>query len=197
MLSSVVAMAAACAVINPGGTVAGSTLYTDATDACTLANGQVFGNFAFFTNSGFSAGGTMTVTIQVVGNTLDFGTTNMTGSGEDIEIYFSTTPGIGFVILQTGPGDAATEGICGTAGFNESSGGENCVSGSFLNNSALSSFNGSTSSSTVNFASTQWFVKDDSGGSSVSQTFIPEPMTLSLVGVGLVGLGLLSRRFRK
>jgi len=48
----------------------------------------------------------------------------------------------------------------------------------------LTSFNGGPPvSSLVNASATDFFLKDVSGGSQFTQTFVPEPVTMSLMGV--------------
>jgi hypothetical protein len=175
------------------GPVTNGTTVTDNTDTCTLTDGQVFSNFAFYANTGFPTSTPFSVTVSVSGNTLDFGTTNMAGTGEDIQILFQTSPGILGVMLDTGGADSASEVICNQA---FPTGSESCPTPN-LNLAVLSSFNGTPSSSAVTASPTDFFLKDDSGGSFVSQTFTPEPMTMSMMGIGLLGLGLLSRRVRK
>ncbi len=196
MLLATAAFATPCAVIT---TTTGDTgtLLNDASDVCTIAAGESFTNFSVFMASGFGSTPTQSfsLTVSVNGDQLIFVTPTLIG--EDIEVYFKTTPGITQVVLGTGPADSAVEGIC--AGLpNESVGSEVCPgSAPFLNNSVLSSTNGSTSTSTVQASAIDWFIKDDSGGSQFTQNFIPEPMTLSLMGIGLLGLGLLGRRLKK
>jgi hypothetical protein len=46
-------------------------------------------------------------------------------------------------------------------------------------------------------AGTDFVYKDVNGVSEFAQTVVPEPMTLSMMGIGLLGLGLLRRRARK
>ena len=158
-----------------------------------IVDGAIFTNFAVYGGSGFTTPG-LTFSVTVVNNSLQFTTTTLVN--DDIEIYFQTSPGISQVTLQTGPSDTAVETVCGDP-FNQSSGSELCSD--VLNTSLLSSTNGSIAMSTVLAPpnGTDYFVKDDSGGSQLAQMFAPEPMTFSLMGVGLLGLGLLGRRMRK
>lgn len=161
------------------------------TGNCTVS-GITFSNFEFTATTGFAASTpfSFSVALNPDGTTLDFHTTNMGGTGEDGVFTFQASPGISAITLSTGPADTVTESICASP-FDPS-----CPVGQVLNNSALVSTNESVSSSTVNAASVDYFFKDDSGGSDFFQGIasVPEPMTLSLMGAGLLGLGLFGRR---
>ena len=179
-------------------TSSSNSLFTGTgTDTCTLADGEVFSNFGIY-----GVGGTSyLLNVTVIGDTLNITTNNLTG--EDLKIYFQTSSEPIGVILAAGGGDSVTETACDTA-FNSSSGSEVCsgnllLAGPSVVAGGLSCAGCSGVSANINFSNTgtDYFVKDDSGGSFVSQTFIPEPMTFSLVGVGLLGLGLAGRRLRR
>jgi len=118
----------------------------------------------------------------------------MFDTGEDGVFTFQASPGITSVTLGTAGTDIVTETICSNP-FN----GIMCP-GTILNTSPLGSNSGSTATSAVTAAPTDYFFKDDSNGSDFFQEVgsVPEPMTLSLMGAGLLGLGLFGRsRLRK
>jgi hypothetical protein len=117
-------------------------------------------------------------------------------TGLDYHLTFQATPGITGITLETGVGSTVSEGICNSA-FNLQNGSSPCGS-NLLNTAVLTASNGGTAFSNVTAATTDFFFKDISGGSEVIQLVAPEPMTLSLMGIGLLGLGVLGRRrFKK
>jgi PEP-CTERM motif len=123
----------------------------------------------------------------------------------DIYLQFVVTGGIsGVGLTLTGvPGAGVNEGVCavqqslavGTLG--------NCSAGNVLAATFSVLAGGSGSASFAN-APVAWIFKDinDGGGilSEVNQVYtsgVPEPMTLSMMGAGLLGLSLISRRRKK
>ena len=123
---------------------------------------------------------------------LDFGFTLVAAPG-DIRFVYSITSASGVLpsgIVLKGASNVQ-ETVC-TVGIGV---GGVCL-GSPLGSGGISS--GGTTTINLNYAgfngNTIWVNKDVSGGSEFSQQLIPEPMTLSLMGVGLLGLGLFGRR---
>jgi len=171
------------------------TTYTGTTPpaGCTLGN-TTFSNFEFY---GASITGTITfsatINLDVTTNTLEIDTTGLTGT-QDVHLTFQGTTGISTITLTAGVGDVVSEGICNT-GWNISAGTSNCGS-NLLNTIVLQASNGGSVTSPVTAATTDFFYKDISGGSEVDQTITPEPVTLGLVGGGLLLIGL-GRRFRR
>ena len=174
--------------------------FTGSSSSC-LFDGLDFSNFSVYANTGYpSPGSNLTVTLNFVGgNTLQFGTNMTQGAGEDIDLQYEITPGITQMML-TASGNVSSgvnEGVCSTQqtfGALTSSISFGVCNGVTLGSGSVAG--GSSTSFAVEGSGTDWIFKNVNGVSGFSQTVVPEPMTSSLMGAGLLGLGFL-RRYRK
>ncbi len=165
------------------------------TGSCTVGP-YVFSNFSVFEAVGPFPGAGFGVNIFVdpLGG-LDISYTGITAP-TDFHFSFQATPGLSGIILQTGVGSTVSEGVCNNA-FNIQSGSSPC-GGTLINTTPLTATNGGIVGSSFTSIGTDFFYKDISGGSEVIQLVTPEPMTLSMLGAGLIGLGIFGRRrFKK
>jgi len=134
---------------------------------------------------------------------------NLIGAGvQDLHLVFevtSTTAITSVTLADTGgtAPDGISEHICDSTGVSLSTG---TCNGTQLASMAVN--NNSTASATLSTPETTiWVWKDINVGnnghlSAFTQGFnngsvVPEPMTLSMMGLGLLGLGVLGRRLRK
>ncbi len=115
-------------------------------------------------------------------------TYQVTGGIQGVDLQFQATPGTG------GGGVKITETVCTTAFVLGT-----CTGTTLANYFAIST--GGLAVNSASFAPTGsvWIQKDISYTNAAMSQFsnshaIPEPMTLSLMGVGLLGLGLMRRR---
>jgi hypothetical protein len=167
---------------------------TSSAFSCQLGS-FVFSNFSVTANTGFpdpmSTGTPFNLTVgsHTTSDTLSFGA-NLS-AGQDVELLFQISPGITGMTLQAGPGGGVSEIICSV----QPSGIGTCPQGTVLGTGAVSG--GGTTFFAVLPAGTDFVYKDVNGVSEFAQTVVPEPMTLSMMGIGLLGLGLLRRRARK
>jgi|HubBroStandDraft_5_1064220.scaffolds.fasta_scaffold23199_3 hypothetical protein len=175
-----------------------STVLTpDSADSCSIGS-YVFSNFQVAGGAGdnFTAGPTTGFTLDAIvsaAGTLEFSFTNL--GGGDIELYYTITSGVPNMLLQAGTTSSVSEVICATAFTAPNS----TCGGTPLNLTTpfgVTSLNPS-SLTLVTPANEDFVVKDITGGSEIFQTIIPEPMTLSLMGIGLVGIGFFGRKLRK
>jgi hypothetical protein len=170
--------------------------------SCTIGS-LTFSNFSS-TNYNETFGGVITLDIgTVTSNGFTLQTilpTNGNPSFNDANLQFEVAGGVSGVglSLNGAPSAFVTENVCKTQ---QSAGSGNCALGDLL--AYLTAFgNGGTPS--VSFSTTDpiWIFKDIAdGGFPMSETTqiytastVPEPMTLSMMGVGLLGLSLISRR---
>lgn len=180
-----------------------------------------FSNFSVSASSGFTSA---QIGIQnggstgVFGNEVDLGFQigGLQGSGVtsalgDVELQYEVTGGVGGVdiTLQASPlisggSETVTEIACSAAFVS------GVCSGNTLANYVVISTGGVVSNSQIPWLPPYQgyegpvFIKKDLSydGATTSelvnsQAAVPEPMTFSLVGAGLLGLGLLGRRLRK
>lgn len=172
--------------------------------SCSVG-GLTFSNFTS-TNDNSSLG----ITIQTVnsdGFTLSPNLpTNGNPSLNDINLQFKVAGGVTGVGLSLNGVSSAfvTERVCDANGFGAPGSGI-CADGNTL--AFLTAFGGGLPKS-VTFATADpiWIFKDiNDGGAALSEvtqvytssSTVPEPMTLSMMGVGLLGLSLISRRRKK
>lgn len=182
-------------VVTNGQVFTGTGLFTGS-DGCTIG-GLDFSNWQIRPNTGYAgAGANLNITVGVDGTgALSIASNMSVAAGDDVEIEFSVTNGTLSDFLSVGGGGGVNEIVCSNQ-MAISVGSCAAVGGTTLGSGSVG---GPTSSTLINLtaAGTDWVFKDISGASEVSQQFIPEPMTLSLMGVGLLGLGLIGRRLRK
>jgi len=184
-------------VVTSNATVSGNGDFAGG-NSCTVGN-YVFSNFQVAPNTGFSSG-TFFLNVSV-GSDSAPGTgliisTNMSAAlGQDIELEFSVTNGLTGLTLSVGPSGSVNEVVCSNQmniGNEVNPGSCGAVGGTTLGGASVAA-SGSTTF-LIQPAATDWIFKDISGASELAQTLVPEPMTLSLMGVGLLGLGIFGRR---
>jgi hypothetical protein len=182
--------------VNNGTLIAPINPFTGASNDCAF-DGFDFSNFAISVNTGYATPSNLTVTLSFSGNSLIFGTNMSQALGDDIDLQYKITPGIPGMILSASAVGGVNEGICSsqqTFGALTASIGFGACNGTPLGSGSVAG--GSTTTILTTLSGTDWVFKDVNGVSGFTQTVIPEPMSLSLMGAGLFGLGLL-RRIRK
>jgi len=206
-----VGFAAPACVIHPNGPD-----YTDITSnpgavGCT-ANGLTFSNFGVqsINPSNMTVG--MSVTTSAGAVELDFQIAGFVATypapPPDLRITYEVagpSTGVNNTFNAATPGVTIIETVCDSKGI--TAGGGSCL-GSSLGQIINNKFIGTQ---TLTFASLQsdiWIIKDITGSyfntdgtigisdftNSSETSPVPEPMTLSMMGVGLLGLSLISRR---
>jgi hypothetical protein len=119
--------------------------------------------------------------------------TDLDTNGDDFTVTYQISPGVNFATVGAGPAVSVTELLCSVP----TTGAGSCP-GTVLNTSTLGASNGSSSASSVTVAGTDYVFKDIAGGSNVIESFTPEPVTFSLMGLGLLAIGFAGRkRMRK
>jgi len=216
VMAAAMALTASAALLCDSGTVSNVV-------GTTCTEGQLtFSNFSVSASSGFTSaqigiGGSAQGT-GVFGNNVDlaFQIGGLQGSGVtsalgDVELQYEVTGGVGGVdiTLQASPliaggSETVTEIACSAAFI------AGVCSGNTLANYVVISTGAVVSNSQIpwlppyqNYDGPVFIKKDLSYDGATtselvnSQATVPEPMTFSLVGAGLLGLGLLGRRLRK
>jgi len=178
----------------------GGLLDTSST-SCTV-DGFTFSNFDVLGGTGFATGDTFSIgaivdTPMPGAIQFTYSEDNATGSPitvGDFLFTYTLTPGTSTMVLLDGTAGTITENVCssvvGTYGDSST------CNGTPLNNMALVTSSGgpTVAYSTVTYNSSDVVVKDVAGGSEFAQSVVPEPMTMSLLGIGLLGLGIVGRK---
>lgn len=174
-------------------TLTQGTNYADNTDTCTSGT-YTFSNFDIYSHLGNATVNNFSATVDIVNGLVSLNYTNILT--DDIVFFYDITGGISGMTAEVGSATAITEVVCGTA-FDDANGNTTCSSGALNTSSLIVSQANPVATSAINAAATDYIAKDVTGGSELFQQIVPEPMTLSLMGAGLLGLGLLRRRRQK
>jgi hypothetical protein len=203
---SSIALATPCSITPPtNNLIAGapntiSNPAPDTNEPCTVLP-LTFDNFSYNLNTGSFTTGTPTVSTIVaslIGSVVHFSFNPNLAAGSDLGLEFRVTGGVeGVALSYNGTGSGfVNEVVCKVFAV-----GGICDPAQTL---AIINVNSGNTFSSATFASqgTVWIFKDINSGSSpfseVDQAFqTPEPMTFSLLGAGLLGLGLLRRKLKK
>ncbi len=209
-----VGFAAPACVIHPNGPDYTNITSDPGAVGCT-ANGLTFSNFTVqsLNPSNMTVGlsisapaGAVNLDFQIAGFTATF-----PAPPPDLRITYEVTgpsTGVNNIFNAATPGVTIFETVCDAKGI--SVGGGSCA-GASLGQIINTAFSGNR---TLTFGSTQsdiWIIKDITGSyfgtngtigvsdltNSSETSGVPEPMTLSMMGVGLLGLSLISRRRKK
>jgi hypothetical protein len=202
-------LAVAVAPIASAAVCATDTNVTVGSFSCT-DDGLTFSNFTVSGSSGISSAIIGLTGETIVGDdvtlTFSIGGVTYTGGANlgDIDFQYIVTGGIvGIDVSATGSGETGNltinETAC-TAAFT----GESCDATQLANIQAISTGSNASASSTPFIDTSTVYINKDiqfnglstSGfnNSVVVGSSVPEPMTFSLLGAGLLGLGLLGRR---
>ena len=177
--------------IAPGTSATGTTT---GTIPCT-SGGDTFSNFYVFNTA--TSDTNIVVGASFSGSTITFGVTNLDAK-TDFDVVFSVAPSQSTVTIS---GAATTTHIVDTIcsvmfiqGQSCTGNGGTVLGGAIVNGSTSVTIPIATSPTGVDYV-----FEDVSGVTSFSKTFgtptiTPEPVTLPLMGVGLLGLGLIRRR---
>lgn len=172
--------------------------------SCSM-DGYTFSNFDVYTETGFTAGETfsLTVTADSGGTEGDlavaYSVANCSSCAVgDFIFTYEITPGVTEMTLNDGTAASVTENICSAlAGTYGTTTGCSSTPLAVLSTDQTGSPNPYVETVSVTAAAMDIVAKDVNGGSEFYQTVVPEPMTLSLMGAGLLGLGFIRRRVRK
>jgi hypothetical protein len=198
-LASAASAATACSSGGQGGPANFQILTGTLSQNTTLSSGFscsigafTFSNFSVFgTVINEGAGLSFTLTESATASGISFGFNNL--GTDDIALRFQLSPGVTGDTLTAGLGTSVSEGVCSVQP--DTAGG---CSGTVLSlNPNWFATNGGSSFSTITIAANDFFFKDIRGGSGLTQTFTPEPVTFSLMGLGLLGIGLVGRKLHK
>jgi hypothetical protein len=200
--STVASAATACSSLSPNNLIVGSSgaIGGNGTVVCSIGS-LTFSNFSYnvdIVGAGQPLPPTVSVTIaQVINGIVDLEFNPGLASGSDLELEFQVTGGVSGVQLNYngGAGTGINEEVCKTFTLTGICSGPS----DFL---AQLTVTPGVQNATATFTSAQssiWVYKDISmvSGffSEVNQGYVvPEPMTFSLLGAGLLGLGLMGRR---